>query len=64
MQKKKSNTDNKITYQINTKKRSGVGKSVYAFESKSKVADAYRKLTKEVISHGERRLEAEHTRSV
>lgn len=45
-------------------KASGVGKSVYAFEAKSKVADAYRKLTKEVISHGEGRLEAEHTRSI
>lgn len=45
-------------------KASGVGKSVYAFEAKSKVADAYRKLTKEVISHGEGRLETEHSRSI
>ena len=45
-------------------KASGVGKSVYAFEAKSKVADAYRKLTKEVINHGEGRLETEHSRSI
>lgn len=47
-------------------KASASGKSVYAFDSNSKVADAYRKFTKEVISHGERQrqLEAEPSRSI
>lgn len=45
-------------------KASSMGKSVYEFDSKSKVAEAYRNFTKEVISHGEGRLEAEPARSI
>ena len=45
-------------------KASSTGKSVYEFDPKSKVAEAYRNFTKEVISHGEGRLEAEPARSI
>lgn len=47
-------------------KASACGKSVYAFDDKSKVAEAYRNFTKEVIQNGERqrRLEAESSRSI
>lgn len=45
-------------------KASSTGKSVYKFDPRSKVAEAYRNFTKEVISHGEGRLEAGLARSI
>ena len=45
-------------------KASSTGKSVFSFDPKSKVAEAYRNFTKEVISHGEERLEAGLARSI